>query len=46
MTDSKKPIDLRKELYTFDFPDGISEKDGVIHNIHNQVDTAVVRQVF
>ncbi|MFK7967796.1 MAG: carbonic anhydrase [Rickettsiaceae bacterium] len=37
----KKPIDLRKELYTFDFPDGISEKDGVIHNIHNQVDTAL-----
>ena len=37
----KKPQDLRKELYTFDFPDGISGKDGVIHNIHNQVDTAL-----
>ena len=37
----KKPQDLRKELYTFDFPDGISDKDGVVHNIYNQVDTAL-----
>lgn len=37
----QKPKDLRKELYTFDFPENISAKDGVIHNIHNQVKTAL-----
>lgn len=35
------PQELRKELYTFDFPSGISEKDGVVYNIHNQVGTAL-----
>lgn len=38
---SKKPKALRKELYTFDFPEGITAKDGIIHNIHNQVKTAL-----
>ncbi len=36
-----KPKALRKELHTFDFPEGITKKNGVILNVHNQVDTAL-----
>ena len=35
------PKDLRKELYTLDFPKNITEKEGVILNVHNQVNTAL-----
>ena len=38
----QQPKALRKELYTFDLPENITDKDGVIHNIHNQVDKALL----
>lgn len=36
-----KPKAVRKELYTFDFPQNITAKEGVIINVHNQVRTAL-----
>ncbi|WPY00939.1 Carbonic anhydrase [Candidatus Trichorickettsia mobilis] len=37
----QKPKAIRQELYTFDFPTNITAKDGVIHNVHNQVAIAL-----